>query len=157
MGNCFALQEKFVQVMKTDGKILEYRAPLQVNQVLSEYPGHAVSLTPLVTQWLQADAKMRAGHVYYLLPLPVPSLELDKNYSNTKEVAEQENRGVVRIKLLVRKQDLEEMLDQGGSVEELILQLQNNQLVRSFKNLDIDASRNSTGWKPVLPSIPEAC
>ncbi|WOG98308.1 hypothetical protein DCAR_0417649 [Daucus carota subsp. sativus] len=156
MGNCLALQEKFVQVVKTDGKILEYRAPLKVHQVLSEYPGHEISLTPLVIRRLQADANMRAGHVYYLLPLSVPSLELNQ-YSNTKEVSEQENHGVVRIKLLIRKQDLEEMLGQGGPVEQLILQLQNKQLVRSFKNLESDASKNFTGWKPVLPTIPEAC
>ena len=156
MGNCLALREKFVQVTKMDGKILEYKAPLKVHQVMSDYPGHGISQTLSMTQHLLPDANMHAGRVYYLLPLPVPSLELDKKYSNTKEVAEQENHGVVRIKLLIRKQDLEEMLGQGGSVEELILQLQNKQLVRSFKNLGSDASKSSTGWKPVLPSIPEA-
>lgn len=146
MGNCLAVQEKFVQIMKTDGKILEYKAPLKVHQVLSEYPAHAISQTLQVTQHLRPNANMHAGHVYYLIPLSGPSVEVE----------EQENRGVVRIKLVIRKQDLEEMLSQGGSVEEMILQLQNKQLVHSFKNLDTDASENF-GWKPVLPSIPEDC
>ncbi|KAK1404717.1 Glutaminase-asparaginase [Heracleum sosnowskyi] len=157
MGNCLALQQNLVQVMKTDGKILKYKAPMKVHQVLSEYSGHAISQTLQVTQHLRPDAELRAGQLYYLLPVPVSSMELEKEYSNTKGVARKENRGVVRIKLVIRKQDLEEMLSGGGTIEDVILQLQNNQLVDSFKNLDTDASKNSTGWKPVLPSIPEAC
>lgn len=158
MGNCLALQENLVQVMKTDGKILEYKAPLKVHQVLSEYSGHAISHTLQVTQHLCPDAKLRAGQLYYLLPVPLSSMELDKEYTNTKkEVAGKENCGAVRIKLVIRKQDLEEMLSKGGTIEDVILQLQNNQMVDSFKSLDADASKNSRGWKPVLPSIPEAC
>ncbi|KAK1404718.1 Glutaminase-asparaginase [Heracleum sosnowskyi] len=157
MGNCLALHENLVQVIKTDGKILEYNAPLKVHQVLSEYSGHAISRTLQVTEHLRPDAELRAGQLYYLLPVPISSMELDKEYSNTKEVAGEENRGVVRIKLVIRKQDLEEMLREGGTIEDVIVQLQNNQLVDTFKNLDTDASKNSTGWKPVLPSIPEAC
>ncbi|KAK1383029.1 hypothetical protein POM88_020764 [Heracleum sosnowskyi] len=89
--------------------------------------------------------------------VPISSMELDKEYSNTKEVVGEENRGVVRIKLVIRKQDLEEMLREGGTIEDMIVQLQNNQLVDTFKNLDTNASKNSTGWKPVFPSIPEDC
>lgn len=157
MGNCLALQENLVQVMKTDGKILEYKAPLKVHQVLSQYSGHAISQTLQVEQHLQPEAELRAGQLYYLLPVPVSSMELDKEYSNTKEVAGKENCGVVRIKLVIRKQDLEEMLSEGGTIEDVILQLQNKQSVDSFKNLNTGASQNSRGWKPVLPSIPEAC
>ncbi|KAL1821259.1 hypothetical protein ACET3Z_016128 [Daucus carota] len=156
MGNCLALQDNLVQVMKMDGKILEYKAPLKVHQILAEYSGHAISRTLPVPQHLRPDADLCAGQFYYLLPVPVPSLELDKEYSNTKEVAGKENRGVVRIKLVVRKNDLEEMLSKGGTIEDMILQLQNEQLVDSFKNLDCDAAKNSKGWKPVLASIPEA-
>ncbi|KAL8132056.1 uncharacterized protein LOC141713938 [Apium graveolens] len=155
MGNCLALQKNLVQVLKTDGKILEYKAPLKVHQVLSEYSGHVISRTLPVTQHLRPDVELRSGKLYYLLPLQVPSLELE--YSNTEEAAREGNRGAVRIKLVIRKQDLEEMLSKGGTIEDIISQLQNKQLVDSFKNLDNDASMISKGWKPVLPSIPEAC
>ncbi|KAK1404719.1 Glutaminase-asparaginase [Heracleum sosnowskyi] len=155
MGNCLAPQENLVQVVKTDGKILEYKAPLKVHQVLSEYPGHAISRTLRVTQHLRSDTELRPGKLYYLLPVQVPSPELE--FSNTEEVAREESRGVVRIKLVIRKQDLEEMLSEGGTIEDIISQLPIKQLVNSFKILDSDASQNSKGWKPVLPSIPEAC
>lgn len=144
MGNCLALQENIVRVMKTDGKILEYKTPLKVHQVLSEYSGHAISRTLPVTQHLRADAELRAGMLYYLLPVPIPSPELE--YSSTEEAAGEENHGVVRIKLVIRKQDLEEMLSEGGTIEDIISQLQIKQLVNSFKKLDNE-----------LPSIPEAC
>lgn len=42
MGNCLVLlQENVVRVMKTDGKILEYKALIKVEQVLIDFSGHA--------------------------------------------------------------------------------------------------------------------
>lgn len=157
MGNCLAQQEKLIQVMKTDGKILEYKAPLRVHQVLSEYAGHAISQTLPVIQHLYPDADMHGGQLYYLLPLPFPSLEVEKKYYNTKEVAVKEDSRAVRIKLVIRRQDLE-MLSKGGvSVEEMISQLKNQKSVDSFQKLDGDSNRNRKGWKPALQSIPESC
>lgn len=152
MGNCLAQQEKLIQVMKTDGKILEYKAPLKVHQVLSEYAGHSISQTLPVIQHLWPDADMHGGQLYYLFPLPVPSLELDKEYRNTKE-----DSRAVRIKLVIRRQDLE-MLSKGGvSVEEMISRLKNQKSVDSLQTLDGESNRNRKGWKPALQSIPESC
>lgn len=157
MGNCLAQQEKLIEVMRTDGKILEYKAPLKVHEVLSEYAGHAISQTLPVIQHLWPDADMHAGQLYYLLPLPFPSLEIDKKYHTTKEVAEKEDSRAVRIKLVIRRQDLE-MLSKGGvSVEDMISQLKNQKLVDSLQKLDGDSNRNREGWKPALQSIPESC
>ncbi|WOG89515.1 hypothetical protein DCAR_0208753 [Daucus carota subsp. sativus] len=146
MGNCLAQQEKLIQVMKPDGKILEYKSPMRVHQVLSEFAGHAISQTLPVIKPLWPEAEMHAGQLYYLLPLPVPSLE----FRNTRKTAGNEESRGLRIKLVIRRQDLE-MLSKGGvSVEDMILQLQN-------QKLDGNCNRNYKGWKPALQTIPEAC
>ncbi|KAH1039783.1 hypothetical protein J1N35_041526 [Gossypium stocksii] len=70
MGNCLAQQQKLIRVMKTDGKILEYQPPIKVEQVLSDFPAHAISDTFSGFHHFQPDAKLLPGHLYYLVPLP---------------------------------------------------------------------------------------
>ncbi|KAF8396404.1 hypothetical protein HHK36_018023 [Tetracentron sinense] len=128
MGNCLVLQEKVIKIMKMDGKFLEYQPPLQVHQVLSEFSGHAISDTLSVVRRLRPDTKMRTGRTYYLLPPPLlPSTEVAKRMSilsNTiKEAAD--GTGVVRIKIVITKQELKEMLRKGGVlVDKMVPQLQ---------------------------------
>ncbi|KAL8113474.1 hypothetical protein AgCh_020694 [Apium graveolens] len=153
MGNCLAQQDKLIQVMKTDGKILEYKQPLRVHQVLSEHAGHAISQTLPVIQHLCPDANMHGGRLYYLVPL----LEIEKKYYNTKEVAEKEDIRGVRIKLVIRRQDLEMLSTGAVSVEDMISQLKNQKLVDSLHKLNGDCNENRKGWKPALQSIPESC
>ncbi|KAF9603386.1 hypothetical protein IFM89_035832 [Coptis chinensis] len=152
MGNCLVLQDKFVKIMKTDGKILEYQTPLRVQQVLSEFTGHAISDSLPVQQHLCADTDMLSGHLYYLLPPPLPTKEADKSMtvSSTKEETKQ-GTGVVRIKIVITKQELNEMLAKGGipSVDDMVSQLQ-----KKTKD-EVDGDRNCNGRKPVLQSIPE--
>lgn len=166
MGNCLVLQEKPIKVMKTDGELLEYRAPMKVHQLLSQYSScHAISKTFPVIQHLRAETDMLSGHLYYLLPLPVPSPDFDnqKNlrYSNPKEITgDQKNSGsVVRIKLVISKQELELMLRKGGvlSVSEMVSELHNKQSANAvdYKTDYSDGNGSCKGWKPVLQSIPE--
>lgn len=75
MGNCIVLQEKVVKVMKTDGKILEYKAPIKVHQILSQFSNHVISNSHQVieNQHLQPNDELLGGQIYYLLPsLPKP-------------------------------------------------------------------------------------
>ncbi|KAF9598729.1 hypothetical protein IFM89_031397 [Coptis chinensis] len=153
MGNCLVLQDKFVKIMKTDGKILEYQTPLRVQQVLSEFSGHAISDSLPVQRHLCADTDMLSGRLYYLLPPPLPTKEANKSMitvSSTKEETKQ-GTGVVRIKIVITKQELKEMLAKGGipSVDDMVSQLQ-----KKTKD-EVDCDRNCNGWKPVLQSIPE--
>ncbi|KAL3358120.1 hypothetical protein AABB24_015324 [Solanum stoloniferum] len=70
MGNCIVLQEKVVKVMKTDGKILEYKAPIKVHQILSQFSSHVISNSHQVieNQHLQPNDDLLGGQIYYLLP-----------------------------------------------------------------------------------------
>uniref|UniRef100_A0A5B6ZBW8 Uncharacterized protein n=1 Tax=Davidia involucrata TaxID=16924 RepID=A0A5B6ZBW8_DAVIN len=157
MGNCLVLQEKAIKVLKTDGKVLEYKAPIKVHQLLSEFAGHAISDTIPVFRHLRPDTELLGGHLYYLLPLPVlvPPPESDKKmlrFSNP-QLEPGQGTGVVRIKLVISKQELEVMLRKGGvSIDDLVSQLQNKQ---NGANKFDDENGKWKGWKPVLESIPE--
>ncbi|XP_009775608.1 uncharacterized protein [Nicotiana sylvestris] len=157
MGNCIVLQEKIVKVMKTDGKILEYKAPIKVYQVLSQFSGHAVSESLSVIQHLPPNSNMLAGQLYYLLPLlPVPPPKIAKKkkvVKFAKEVIQEEakeRKEVVRIKLVISKKELQDLLKEEGliTVDEI------SHLIKKEKQTD-DNTTNGKGWKPVLDCIPE--
>ncbi|KAM7526049.1 hypothetical protein LguiA_015951 [Lonicera macranthoides] len=150
MGNCIAVQEK---VMKTNGDILEYRAPIKVQQLLSDHAGHAVSDQIPAVCHLRPDSNMVSGHLYHLLPSP----EFDQK---KVEGEKQGGSGAVRIKILIRKQELEVMLTKGEvlSVDDLVSISQ----LQQKKQSDDDNNNNNSfdgncrgGWRPVLASIPE--
>ncbi|CAI9783313.1 unnamed protein product [Fraxinus pennsylvanica] len=157
MGNCLALQAKVIKVIKTDGKILEYKAPLEVHQVLSEFSHHAISDKLPVVQYMNPNAKMIGGRLYYLLPLPVAPLHRTKKKNKTVRFADsveeaRESTGVVRIKLIISKQDLQAMLGKGGvSVDDMVLE----QSTKKVDAIDRVGYTNCRGWMPVLDSVPE--
>lgn len=153
MGNCFALQGKVVRVIKKDGKVLEYRTPLRVHQVLADFHGqHAVSETIPATEYLQQDARLTAGRSYYLL-----SLEEARSKNKTKKVRfsdQVEMKGgngdsAVRVKLVISRRKLQEMLEEGAvSVD--------HEAVSRVKGVYADWECDPPkGWNPVLKSIPE--
>ncbi|KAB2066279.1 hypothetical protein ERO13_A09G139400v2 [Gossypium hirsutum] len=118
MGNCLVVEEKVIRIMEPDGKILEYQAPVKVEQVLSNFSGHALSDSFSGFHHLQPDAKLISGQLYYLIPLPSPSKKGKKKkvrFSNP-EVNDDQVRSpnVVRIKLIISKQELQELLQNGG-------------------------------------------
>ncbi|KAK8553955.1 hypothetical protein V6N13_072878 [Hibiscus sabdariffa] len=116
MGNCLVVEEKVIRVMEPDGKILEYQAPINVQQVLSNFSGHALSNSFFGFHHLGPDAKLHSGQLYYLVPLPSPSNKGKKKKERARfsnpEVNDdgQGNPGVVRIKLIISKQELQELL-----------------------------------------------
>ncbi|XVE75963.1 hypothetical protein DITRI_Ditri12bG0134500 [Diplodiscus trichospermus] len=158
MGNCLVREEKVIRVMKSDGKILEYQAPTKVRQVLSDFSGHALSDSFSGFHHLQPDAKLLPGQLYYLIPLPSPSQKSKKKkvrFSNPEVNDEQGSAGVVRIKLVISKQELQELLQKGGvlSAPDMVSQLQSKQSTNGIHTPDADDS--CRGWKPVLESIAE--
>ncbi|XP_043693341.1 uncharacterized protein LOC122643828 [Telopea speciosissima] len=165
MGNCLASsQEKVIKVMKTDGKVLEYKQPLRVHQVLSEFAGHAISDTLPVFRHLHPNTQMLSGRHYYLLPPPLPSscsddsskLPVASNPTPAEPAGHGSSGGVaVRVKIVITKQKLEEILSKGVlSVDEIISHLQNGKS-KDVVGINDDESRSSRVWKPVLESIPE--
>ncbi|KAK8489895.1 hypothetical protein V6N13_024964 [Hibiscus sabdariffa] len=159
MGNCLALQEKVIRVMKTDGKILEYQAPIKVQQVLSDFSGHALSDSFSGFRHLQPDAKLLPGLLYYLIPLPSPSRKSKKKkvrFSNIPEVKdEQAGPGVVRIKLILSKKELQELVQKGVSVHDMASHLQSKQSTKGVDISDGDDDNCRIRWKPELESIAE--
>ncbi|GMJ13912.1 hypothetical protein like AT3G10120 [Hibiscus trionum] len=157
MGNCLALEGKVIRVMKTDGKILEYQAPIKVQQVLSDFSGHALSDSFSGVRHLQPDAKLLPGLLYYLIPLPSPSQKSKKKvrFSNVPEANdEQGSPGVVRIKLIISKKELQELVQKGVSVHEMASQLQSKKSTNGVDTSDADDD-NCRRWKPALESIAE--
>lgn len=164
MGNCLVLQEKVIKVMKPDGKVLEYRSPIKVFEVLSEFSGHAISETTLANQHLRPETRLLGGHLYYLVSLPLQPQGVVKKKKKVrfsepeKEPDQQETSSkVVRIKLVISKQELQELLKTGGvSVDEMVSQLHTDKTkdISDVFNHD-DAQRAEGYWKPVLESIAE--
>ncbi|XWS43414.1 hypothetical protein CRYUN_Cryun16bG0101600 [Craigia yunnanensis] len=156
MGNCLVLEEKVIRVMKTDGKILEYQAPIKVQQVLSDFFGHALSDSFSGCQHLQPDAKLLSGHLYYLRSVSSPSQKSKKKkvrFSNAEVNDELVSLGVVRIKLIISKQELQELLQKGVSAHDMVSQIQSKQSKNGIDTSDV--GDNCRGWKPVLESIAE--
>lgn len=131
MGNCLRSQEKLVQIVKPDGKILEYKASIKVNDVLSEFQGHGLSEKLPVLQYLKPNIDLVAGRLYYLVPLPTQSPRVKKKkvrFAEPEKVEERENeRKHLTIKLVISKQELKEMLENGAvALDELVSKHQND-------------------------------
>lgn len=163
MGNCMVVGEKVIKVMKPDGKILEYRSPIKVYEVLSEFTGHAMSetTTTAASQHLRPETKLQGGQLYYLVPLPLrPQGAVKKKvrFSEPEKEADeqQETSKVVRIKLVISKQELQELLSKGGlSVDYMVSRLRNEKTTDSFTGFSCDDGQREGYWKPALESIPE--
>ncbi|KAG6477131.1 uncharacterized protein LOC122025075 [Zingiber officinale] len=136
MGNCIDLEKKkkMVRIMRMDGQILHYQPPLKVQQVLNEFPGHSISDTLPAIAYLDPAMFMRKGRLYYLLP------------SKNQIMETGDAVGVVRVKLVITKQQLKDMLSKGGITPHDML-----------SNLLREQSRkhSATEWRPSLESIPE--
>ncbi|KAJ4705247.1 hypothetical protein OWV82_022049 [Melia azedarach] len=163
MGNCLVLEEKVIKVMKTDGKILEYKSPIKVQEVLAEFSGHAISDSFPEIRYLRPDFKLLGGNLYFLVPVPLPSPKVEKKkkvrFSDQEVGGGGKEAGVVRIKLVISKQELENLLQKGGvSVQDMVSKIQSNK--QSANKYDHQAGcfqddDSKKGWKPELESIPE--
>ncbi|MBA0734707.1 hypothetical protein Gogos_018603 [Gossypium gossypioides] len=159
MGNCLVLEEKVVRVMKTDGKILEYPRPIKVQQVLSDFSDHALSESFSGCRNLHPDTKLLPGMLYYLVPSPsIKSKEKKVRFSSTPEVKDDEegSHGVVRIKLIISKKELEKLVQKDGvSVHEMVSKIQSKQSINGVDDDDDGDDDSCRKWKPALESIAE--
>ncbi|KAM1054939.1 hypothetical protein ACFX2I_002219 [Malus domestica] len=137
MGNCLVLskEDKVLRVLKTDGKVLEFRAPTLVKDILSNFSGVGISLSKQASEQLSPDYKLKLGKVYYMIPLPGS--------------AENDSAATRRIKIVVTKQRLQELLTKQISVEEV---LSASGPEKKASSSCVDSSKI---WKPKLKSITE--
>ncbi|AED90667.1 hypothetical protein AtNW77_Chr5g0086781 [Arabidopsis thaliana] len=173
MGNCLVMEKKVIKIVRDDGKVLEYREPISVHHILTQFSGHSISHN---NTHLLPDAKLLSGRLYYLLPTTMtkkkvnkkvtfanPEVEGDERLLREEEDSSESNSNidgddtknvtVVRMKIVVHKQELEKLL-QGGSVHEMMYQTLEKQLLLTSSD-DDDLECNS-GWRPALDSIPES-
>ncbi|CAF1791845.1 hypothetical protein F2Q70_00006752 [Brassica cretica] len=170
MGNCLVMEKKVIKIVRNDGKVLEYREPTTVRHILTQFSGHSL-FDNNSTCHLLPDAKLFCGRVYYLVPTTMKKKKTKKVTFADPEVEEDarvlreevfdtcesnidggdnKNVSVMRMKIVVSKQELEKLL-QGGSVHEMVYQTLEKQTLLS----DDDNLECNTGWRPMLDGIPE--
>lgn len=125
-----------MRVAKPDGKILEFSTPIYVKDILTNYPAYDVGVSKQVTEPLSLDQELKAGRLYYM----IPSLHFTPN--GTSLTNRQTDGGIKRIKVVITKQQLEQLVTKQISVEDIISE---GQTAVSFPN----------NRKPKLDSIPE--
>ncbi|KAL5075443.1 hypothetical protein RYX36_014427 [Vicia faba] len=141
MGNCLAhatpisksyciasTMGKLVKVAKEDGKILEFTSPIHVKDILTNFPGNGIGVSKNATETLSQDHELKGGKLYYLIP-------------HNKE--EETESGIKRIKVLITKQQLQQLVTKQISLQELL------SVVKE------DGVRFRSDRKPILDSIPE--
>ncbi|KAL0317931.1 UNVERIFIED_CONTAM: hypothetical protein Sangu_2207400 [Sesamum angustifolium] len=135
---------KVLQVVKMDGKVLEFTAPVRVKEVLMNFEGFNVKSSRKSSKHLPPSFEMKLGGTYYLLPSEAP-VQLKNTVAAVPVKAEPEqNTAVKRIKVVITKKQLQDLLAKKISVEKIIL--------GTDKTCSVDSAAN---WKPTLTSIPE--
>ncbi|KAF7826247.1 RCC1 domain-containing protein [Senna tora] len=155
MGNCgfkgfshahaHALDRTMVKVVTSNGGIMELYAPITVESVTNQFPGHGIfrGATRHHHPMLHSD-DLLPGQLYYLLPLHHPSslatsaatltpyrmsTYYDSRNSHYKMGSEAEvvprynsnnSSGVWKVKLVISPQQLSEILSQDSRTEALI-------------------------------------
>ena len=138
MGNCLVLAEKGGdKIKKMDGQILKYDPPLRVPQAPPKFPGHTISDGIPVARNLNHMADMQSVHHYHLHQM---------KKMQTKET------GAVRIKLVISKQELKEILETEGLTLEYVM----SQIQKEARYSHKRGKERSVMWNPALESISEA-
>uniref|UniRef100_A0A7N0TH74 Uncharacterized protein n=1 Tax=Kalanchoe fedtschenkoi TaxID=63787 RepID=A0A7N0TH74_KALFE len=167
MGNCVAGQHT-IRVMDADGKVLEYQTPIKVHQVLSKFSGYGISDTLPAIRYLPPDSYMNGHYMYYLVPQPMKPLQEIVNGENRRaekkkkkvvrfaeEDGEGESSGAVRIKLVITRSQLDEMINNGLVVNGLSDSAADVQETFDCSS-DLDFRCVESGqWTPALQTIHE--
>lgn len=131
-------------MVKRDGKMIQFRGPILVKDVLVNFSGLGVGVSREALQHLPSDYELKIGKVYYLLPCPCSSggSVSAPEVSSVADDGGQKGSGMKRIKVVITKQQLQDLLSKQISLEELLLS----------QSVDLSSPRN---WKPKLDPIPE--
>ncbi|KAG7581096.1 hypothetical protein ISN44_As08g008300 [Arabidopsis suecica] len=169
------MEKKVIKIMRNDGKVVEYRGPMKVHHILTQFSPHYSLFDSLSNNChLHPQAKLLCGRLYYLLPRETTNIKHVKKtmkkvrFANPEVEKKEEDRltdccdntkekttnGVVRVKMVVSKQELEKLL-QGGSVHEMVYRtLAKQHICDDDDDHDADDECHKS-WRPLLDSIPE--
>lgn len=149
-GKVLNVKEILQIIRQVDGKILEFTNSLIVRDLLVSYPNSYVGMFKEATQGLPLDYKLKVGEIYYLLP----SLPHHTTSSSGTSNEEMDRRTATKttIKVVITKEQLQQILSKQGGVEELLLGVVPNKKVLSYEG---SSSSSFSTWFPKLESIPE--
>ncbi|KAK7282523.1 hypothetical protein RIF29_11370 [Crotalaria pallida] len=128
---CISKHDKVVRVAKPDGKILEFSSPMQVKDILNNFPDFGVGVSKEDAHPLSLDHELKAGRLYYLIPSMFSSPNL-ATQGNTK-----------RIKVVITKHQLEQLVTKQISIEHILSEV---------KTISVDLPNNQ---QQKLEPIPE--
>ncbi|KAG8381581.1 hypothetical protein BUALT_Bualt06G0136400 [Buddleja alternifolia] len=130
-----------------DGKIIEFTSPILVKELLINFEGFGVKSSKRASNSdLPPNFELKLGNIYYLLPSKAPLDRAEKRAGSVSvEVEAEPNSGVKRIKVVITKKQLQELLSKKTSTERIIFGIDQARPV-------VDPQIN---WKPSLVSIPE--
>ncbi|KAK3042859.1 hypothetical protein RJ639_001132 [Escallonia herrerae] len=141
MGNCFALckpasrihsctvavpckDRGIVQIMKMDGKIVEFAAPILVKNALVQFSGLNVGLSKEASQYLPSDYELKLGNMYHFLPsssaCAVQNLGLAEGETPATRIDKEQDGSVKRIKVVITKQQLQDLLTKQVLIEDVL-------------------------------------
>ena len=103
--SCFKSKHlRIVQVVKTDGKTIEFKSPILVKDLLEKFPGLGVCFSrKSSSKHLPLSYELKLVKIYYLHASPVKETE--------------QSEGVKRIKVIITKKQLQELLSKQVLVE----------------------------------------
>lgn len=155
-GNCVSCisisarrQGKFLQIVKLDGKIIKLTAPVLVKDLSRNLGGSGIGLSKGDSKRLPLNHVLNLGKVYYVLPADAAAATMSPERGpSTASQSEQSDGVKKRIKIVITKQQLQQLLSKSLSVEEV--------LAGSEKGISQGRGLDSPGnWRPRLDSIPE--
>ncbi|KAG5558906.1 hypothetical protein RHGRI_008748 [Rhododendron griersonianum] len=153
MGNCVGgaaadKRHRVLRIVKVDGKILELKSPITVNDLSVNFSGFGVFVSETASQSLPPACELKMGKIYYLRPFPA-STGIISPTSTPSAVETEETGAAKRITVVITKQQLQELLSKRISVEDVLSGLG----VGGRTSSCIDSHSNC--WKPKLEPIQE--
>ncbi|EXB43106.1 hypothetical protein L484_002574 [Morus notabilis] len=145
---------KVVKVVKTDGQAMTFTSPILVKDVMERLSGRGdgggsgIGLSKEAnSEHLPSDCELKIGKVYYVLQ------SKDEDYSSSG--GEGEGDGIKRIKIVITKQQLKELLAKKISVDDVLSGMEKKtSLCNTTASVD-HHHHSEENWKPKLESIPE--
>ncbi|KAK6936625.1 PADRE domain [Dillenia turbinata] len=150
MRNCFlprastGKHNKVIQIVRGDGKILEYRKPILVKDVLLRFSGSFISVSKEAAQHLHPNYELKMEEVYYLFPSST-SLESIGFEGLSSMVDSRQDQSVRRIKVVITKQQLKDYLSKEIPAEKVLFDIEKKKALYD----------HASNWTPKLEAIPE--